>query len=357
MLPSNVPPVRRPGCSCPPGMRRPACGSCPHGYRGRSAPRAGPGLRAARVCLVQTDQRDSRTGKVEQDLLRGTSILSATADSRWAAERRNRARGAHVGGGVHFTGELRERLRHLRTKITEPMLFKKPLLRICEISSGTSSGAPGMTIDWVTSAATGSTISRQESKECSTHSALDHALHRVVVSFSGGHRIQPEVDEFAASSTARLRVFGTEGLHPWTRASGGLVLHVVPVHTAGAVGCARAGEHACTCANMLCIVAGRKLMPMFFRSSGSMLMPRGSGRLRRRARQRGFCALEEAPLPPWPVAPAEGSKPCSCIFLMNSSRGSRSLEAPPVGFSRHVKPFVIGGGRSWPARCPATDFC
>ena len=32
---------------------------------------------------------------------------------------------------------------------------------------------------------------------------------------------------------------------------------------------------ACTCANMLCIMAGSKPMPMFFRSSGSMLMPKG----------------------------------------------------------------------------------
>ena len=56
-----------------------------------------------------------------------------------------------------------------------PTLFRNPLLKMAAISSGSSSAGPGMTMAWVTSAATGSTISRQESKDSSTHSALDQA--------------------------------------------------------------------------------------------------------------------------------------------------------------------------------------
>ena len=73
---------------------------------------------------------------------------------------------------------------------------------------------------------------------------LGPCLHRVVVALNGGHRIQPEVGEVRRVFYGALEIFGYGGV--FTHGDEHLtclVLHVVPVHAAGAVGCARAGEH------------------------------------------------------------------------------------------------------------------
>ena len=198
------------------------------------------------VCLVQTDQRGFTHSKVEQDLLRGHldtvgELLVAVGQQRGGARREGEA---HVGGGVDLTGELRECLRHLRTKnygtnvVQEAAVENlRDLFGYVLGSAGHDHGLGDFGCDRLDHFAPGVEGMLNPFR-------LGPCLHRVVVALNGGHRIQPEVCEVRRVFYGALEVFGYGGVftHGCEHLAG-LVLHVIPVHAAGAVGCARAGEH------------------------------------------------------------------------------------------------------------------
>ena len=163
---------------------------------------------------------------------------------------------------------------------------------------------------------------------------LGPRLHRVVVPFNGGHCIQPEVGEVRRVFYGTLEVFGPEGSSPMDASTWRVWFFTLSQFTPLGLSDAPAPENiACTCANMLCIMAGSKLMPMFFRSSGSMLMPKGVWPPSPKSAPKGFCVWRRCPYRPGRLPLREGSKPCSCIFLMNSSRGRARWRRRRWGFS------------------------
>ena len=156
----------------------------------------------------------------------------------------------------------------------------------------------------------------------------------MVVAFNGGHCVQPEVGEVRRVFYGALEVFGYGGVFTLGGEHlAGLVLHVVPVHAAGAVGCARAGEHCLYLRKHALHHGGVEAHAHVLQVFGVDADAEGVLAAFAEERAEGVLRVGGGALTALAGCPAEGSKPCSCIFLMNSSRGSRSLEAPPVGFS------------------------
>ena len=163
---------------------------------------------------------------------------------------------------------------------------------------------------WVTSAATGSTISRHELKEASSHSAFDHASTGILCRSKTVTESSHKSARCAASAVACFRfsaIEGSESAAIMRRAWSLTPVQFTPC--SGALpGVALIENMVFICSRMPCIMEGSKGRPMFFRSSGFN---------------------DDAPSG---LLLSLGSKPDSCIFLRKSSRGSRpSPESPLPG--------------------------
>ena len=195
---------------------------------------------------MQANQRGLANGQVEQNLLRRhldvvRELLVAVGQQCGVAGGEGEA---HIGGGVHLTGELREGLGHLGAKdhganvVQESAVedggdFFGQLVRGAGHDHGLGD-LGGHGLDHLAPGVEG----------LLNPFGLGPGLHGQVVTLDGGDRIQPQVGQVCGVLDGALEVFGNRRVfaHGGEHLAG-LILDVGPVHAAraGFVGCA--GKH------------------------------------------------------------------------------------------------------------------
>ena len=298
------------------------------------------------VCLVQADQRGFTHGKVEQNLLRGYldalgELLVAVGQQRGGAGREGEA---HVGGGIHFTGELRERLSHLRTKNHGTNVVQKAavenlrnLFGYVFVCAGHDHGLGDFGCDRLDHFAPGVEGMLNPFR-------LGPCLYRVVVAFNGGHRVQPEVGEVRRVFYGTLEIFGYGGVfaHGCEHLAG-LVLHVVPVHAAGAVGCARAGEHRLHLREHALHHSGVEVHAHVLQVFGVDADAEGVLAAFAEERAEGVLCVGGGALAALAGCPCGGVEALFLHLLNEFFEGVALVGGAAGGVLRHVKPFVIRG--------------
>ena len=294
---------------------------------------------------MQANQRGFAHGKVEQNLLRRHlnvlgELLVAVGQQSGGARREGEA---HVGGGVHLTGELRERLSHLRTKnhgtniVQEAAVedrgdFFGQFVR----GAGHDHGLGDFGCDGLDHFAPGVEGMLNPFR-------LGPRLHRQVVAFNGGYGVQPEVSEVRGVFYGALEVFGYGGVFTLGGEHlAGLVLYAIPVHAAGAVGCARAGEHCLHLRKHALHHGGVKAHAHVLEVFGVDADAEGVLAAFAEERTEGVLRVGGA-LAALAGCPCGGVEALLLHLLKEFFEGVALVGGAAGGVLRHVKPFVIRG--------------
>ena len=173
---------------------------------------------------------------------------------------------------------------------------------------------------------------------------LGPRLHRVVVALNDSHRVQPEVGEVRRVFYGALEVFGYGGVftHGGEHLAG-LVLHAIPVHTAGAVGCARAGEH-CLYLREHALHHGRvEAHAHVLQVFGVDADAEGVLAAFAEERAEGILRVGGGALTALAGCPCGGVEALLLHLLNEFFEGVALVGGAAGGVLRHVKPFVIRG--------------
>ena len=188
---------------------------------------------------------------------------------------------------------------------------------------------------------------------------LGPRLHRVVVALNGGHRVQPEVGEVRRVFYGALEVFGYGGgfAHGCEHLAG-LVLHVVPVHAAGAVGCARAGEHCLNLREHALHHGGVKAHAHVLQVFGVDADAEGVLAAFAEECAEGVLCVGGAALAALAGCPCGGVEALFLHLLNEFFEGVALVGGAAGGVLRHVEAFRNPGvGVAGPLAVQPTDFC